>query len=244
MSCKSILGQPSTNSSVHRIILLEDLPNILHHETQSRFHQALASLVNSPPSDCLVPVVIIISDAGTRGEDLDQRLMDGHGFGTDKSQVIDVRTVVPKELLRSVFVTEIRYYSQSTLLLMVITLELLRFNPIAPTLLRKALQLLLNKHFDSHMGTVALSPSKEVLDEIVESSNGDIRSAIMALQFACIVEIPGSKQKGVGKKGATVVMEAVTRREQSLQLFHLLGKVLYNKREPLLRGDCSHSSKI
>jgi cell cycle checkpoint protein len=64
------------------------------------------------------------------------------------------------------------------------------------------------------------------LDVIVESANGDIRSAIMALQFACVVEIPGSKKKG----GTTMVMEAVTRREQSLQLFHLLGKVLYNKR--------------
>jgi hypothetical protein len=42
----------------------------------------------------------------------------------------------------------------------------------------------------------------------------------MALQFACIVEIPGSKKKGQGK-GMTMVMEAVARREQSLQLFHL-----------------------
>jgi cell cycle checkpoint protein len=62
----------------------------------------------------------------------------------------------------------------------------------------------------------------------------------MALQFACIVELPrtGSK-KGKGKKGKTgdgeggsarVVLEAVTRRESSLALFHLMGKVLYNKR--------------
>ena len=75
---------------------------------------------------------------------------------------------------------------------------------------------------------MGLFPSKEVQDVIVESANGDIRSAIMALQFACVVELPASK-KGRGK-GTTLVMEAVTRREQSLQLFHLLGKVLYNKR--------------
>ena len=61
----------------------------------------------------------------------------------------------------------------------------------------------------------------------MDSANGDIRSAIMALQFACVVELPTSNKKG---KGTTMVMEAVTRREQSLQLFHLLGKVLYNKR--------------
>lgn len=102
-----------------------------------------------------------------------------------------------------------------------------RFNPVASTLLRKALQLLLKKHFDSQ--PLGLFPSKEVQDVIVDSANGDIRSAIMALQFACIIELPGSKKKGRGK-GTTMVMEAVTRREQSLQLFHLLGKVLYNKR--------------
>jgi cell cycle checkpoint protein len=67
----------------------------------------------------------------------------------------------------------------------------------------------------------------------------------MALQFACIVELPrtgagaSSSKKGNGKKGKTgggeggsarVVLEAVTRRESSLALFHLMGKVLYNKR--------------
>jgi len=31
--------------------------------------------------------------------------------------------------------------------------------------------------------------------------------------------------------GAKVVLEAITRRESSLALFHLMGKVLYNKRE-------------
>ena len=50
----------------------------------------------------------------------------------------------------------------------------------------------------------------------------------MALQFACIAHKPNQKKKK--NIGNTVVLEAVTRREQSLALFHLLGKVLYNKR--------------
>ena len=85
----------------------------------------------------------------------------------------------------------------------------------------------------------------------------------MALQFACIVEVPragggsgsgkkgkergkekgqgkgkkgkigcGIEEEGEGRKGsARVVLEAVTRRESSLALFHLMGKVLYNKRQ-------------
>ena len=50
----------------------------------------------------------------------------------------------------------------------------------------------------------------------------------MALQFACIIHKPTQRKKK--NIGHTVVLEAVTRREQSLALFHLLGKVLYNKR--------------
>lgn len=74
-----------------------------------------------------------------------------------------------------------------------------------------------------------MAPSKEVLDIIVESAHGDIRSAIMALQFACIMELPGQKKK-TNQARSTIILEAVTRREQSLALFHLLGKVMYNKR--------------
>jgi cell cycle checkpoint protein len=105
------------------------------------------------------------------------------------------------------------------------------FNPIAPTLLKKALQALLSTHFSSS----SMSPPKGLLDTIVESSNGDIRSAIMGLQFACSTLFgSGKKSKGKGgKKAATEAskMIALTNREQSLQLFHLMGKVLYNKRK-------------
>ena len=102
------------------------------------------------------------------------------------------------------------------------------FNPIAPTLLLKALQALLKTHFSKSSQTL---PSREVLDVIVESSNGDIRSAVMALEFACVVETDdGTRKKKSGSKGPTVLIESVTRREQSLVLFHLMGKVLYNKR--------------
>lgn len=105
--------------------------------------------------------------------------------------------------------------------------------------MRKALQAMLNTHFASVAKSKSsnLAPSKEALDLVVESSNGDIRSAIMALQFSCV--IPGKK----GKKNATLILEATTRREQSLALFHLIGKVLYNKRQSfttLLNKNTSH----
>ncbi|KAF8811191.1 hypothetical protein BYT27DRAFT_7221588 [Phlegmacium glaucopus] len=173
----------TTKSTPRRhIILLEDLPNILHARTQAQFHKALNSLGTCQPSS----------------EATDERIAGGSGW--NKMQIVDVRTVLSKDLLGGPYVTEIG------------------FNPVAPTLLRKAVQALLKTHFASSSSASTIAPSKEVIDIIVESANGDIRNAIMALQFS-----------SYGKH--IVVLEAVTRREQSLALFHLLGKVLYNKRK-------------
>jgi cell cycle checkpoint protein len=143
-----------------------------------------------------------------------------------------VRSVIPPGLLHSPFTTQIKWVA--------IFLPILRgsdkchrhrFNPIAPTLMKKGLHTLLDAHFS---GSAPGRPSKDIVEMVVESSNGDIRSAIMALQFACVVDMTIDKK---GKRKSTsinrstrVVLESVTRREQSLALFHLIGKVLYNKR--------------
>ncbi|PPQ71519.1 hypothetical protein CVT26_010390 [Gymnopilus dilepis] len=233
-----------------RLILLEDLPNILHAPTQAKFHEALTSLTAFPPATPPVPLVIVVSDAGVRGEtgegdDLASAMGGGTGGGRGwgREKVVDVRSVLPRELRGGPYVCEIGYLS-----LFYFREE--SFNPIAPTLMRKALQSLLTTHFSSTSSKTGAQPSKEILDIVIDSSNGDIRSAIMALQFACIAEAGGTsstKQKngrkktakgGSSKLQAGVVMEAVTRREQSLALFHLLGKVLYNKR----KGDAPSSS--
>ncbi|KAJ3527217.1 hypothetical protein NMY22_g9870 [Coprinellus aureogranulatus] len=218
-SCRNLFSTaPSASNRRKQIILLEDLPNILHPKIQAEFHACLEGLTESPLGDPPIPVVVVISDAGIRGEARDERISGGGGWGRDKDQVMDVRTVLPRDLLHGPYVTQIS------------------FNPIAPTLMKKALQSMVNTHFS----TVALdlpAPSKQVLEVIVESSNGDIRSAINTLEFACTVELPSKRRKGVAA-GTTIVLEAVTRREQSLALFHLIGKVLYNKR----KGDPPSSS--
>ncbi|KIK63965.1 hypothetical protein GYMLUDRAFT_40178 [Collybiopsis luxurians FD-317 M1] len=190
-----------TSSSNHRIILLEELPNILHSNTRSQFHDVIRSLLETnDPSP--VPIVIVLSDSGIRGEAGDERLASG-SWGRDQDGAVDIRTLLPKDVLQGPYVHEIR------------------FNPIAPTLLKKALQALLNRHFGSK------SPiTGQMLDVVVDSANGDIRSAIMALQFASI-----RLKKNPKGGGPQVLVESITRREQSLVLFHLLGKVFYNKRK-------------
>ena len=76
----------------------------------------------------------------------------------------------------------------------------------------RALQGIISKHISSHSSIAKvskdksaykeLSPTKEELEMIVESSNGDIRSAVMALQFACVMGRGSSEDgsKGRGKK--------------------------------------------
>ncbi|KAH7887075.1 Rad17 cell cycle checkpoint protein-domain-containing protein [Phlebopus sp. FC_14] len=231
------LSQPqSTTSPVHKrqLVLLEDLPNLLHLPTQARFQAALQSLcIPADSSTPGPPIVVVISDAGVRAEQPDDETWDGGSSGGRRwtKDVLDVRNVLGPELLASPYVTRIG------------------FNPIAPTLMTKALHALLALHFGSQQSLrgTEKQPPREVLDIIVESSNGDIRSAINALQFACVVPLPGSsaKQKGSRKsekkpsqnmtrrngRSVRAVLEAVTRREQSLVLFHLMGKILYNKRK-------------
>ncbi|KAH9914163.1 Rad17-domain-containing protein [Epithele typhae] len=201
----------STSTSRRKVVLVEDLPNILHPRTQESFHATLESFVASTAS-VGVPLVIVVSDAGVRGEDAEA---DGPRRWSRGKEAVDVRTVLPPSLLSSPAVRQIN------------------FNPIAATYMRTALKSLLDRQ-----RAVGVRPSKDVLDLIVESSNGDIRSAIMALQFACTADgsaLPLSKgnkrsAKGKGPSAATV-LQAVTRREQSLALFHLLGKIMYNKRK-------------
>ncbi|RDX46443.1 Rad17-domain-containing protein [Lentinus brumalis] len=203
------------SSSRRQLILLEDLPNILHSGTQTSFHAALEAFVAASEAS-VAPLVLIISDAGLRGESADG---DGPRWRSRAKETIDVRNVLPPSLLNSPYVTQIS------------------FNPIAATYMRPALKSLLDRHFSSSSAS-GTRPTKEVLDVIVESSNGDIRSAIMALQFACTADKNPHKpakgaKKGTKSKGPStaVMLEAVTRREQSLALFHLLGKIMYNKRK-------------
>jgi len=208
-------SQASSSSSFRKrqIILLEDFPNILHLPTQEAFHAALQTVVNTPSAP-VAPIVVIVSDAGLRGESNQDELGSGSSWRPRSRDAVDVRTVLPPSLLVSPYVTQVRY------------------NPIAPTLMKKALQHLVSTHFAQS----SLSPpSKEVLDIIVETSNGDIRSAIMALQFACVLGGTETKGKTKSKAKKTAfdrgLMEVVTRREQSLALFHLVGKLLFNKRK-------------
>ena len=94
------------NGSFRRqVILLEDLPNILHPPTQAAFHAALEAFVSFSEST-VAPLVLIISDAGLRGEDAEA---DTSRWRSRAKEAMDVRNVLPPSLLNSPYVTQIRY---------------------------------------------------------------------------------------------------------------------------------------
>ena len=120
--------------------------------------------------------------------------------------------------------------------------NVIEFNPIAPTFLQKALELVVVK--ESRKSGRRKTPGPLVLKRLGEI--GDVRSAIGSLEFLCLqgdeadwganVNFAGSKGKR-GKKDVALTkmeeesLELVTRREASLGIFHAVGRVVYNKRE-------------
>ena len=102
-----------------QLIVLEDLPNILHPATQASFHAALESFIASPEGS-VAPLVIIISDAGLRGEGED----DNARWKSRGKEAMDVRNVLPPSLLHSPFVTQIRYISCYSSIICTLRLDL------------------------------------------------------------------------------------------------------------------------
>jgi cell cycle checkpoint protein len=118
---------------------------------------------------------------------------------------------------------------------------MIEFNAIAPTLLAKALEVVVQK--ESRKSGRRRTPGPLVLKKLGEI--GDIRSAVGSLEFLCLrgdadgdwgAKISFSKAKKGSKEVALTKMEEeslelVTRREASLGIFHAVGKVVYNKRD-------------
>lgn len=123
------------------------------------------------------------------------------------------------------------------------------FNAIATTFVTKALCALLDKAVQ--LQAITHEPTADDIDSIVAASNGDIRSAINALEFFCsprqcmgpVKSKTAAKKQWSGackkrrKKAAKPdVRNCGIGRDVPLTLFHSLGKILHCKRK---QPDCS-----
>ncbi|KAK3066637.1 hypothetical protein LTS18_001587, partial [Coniosporium uncinatum] len=123
----------------------------------------------------------------------------------------------------------------------------LEFNPIAPTYMTKALDLIIKK--EARKSGRRKAPGPAVFKHLAET--GDIRSAVSSLEFLCIRgdeadgegggwggKVAFSKPRKAAASGSTALtkmeresLEIITQRESTLGIFHAVGKVVYNKRE-------------
>ena len=122
-------------------------------------------------------------------------------------------------------------------------LRVVEFNPIAPTILIKALNLVLRKDTNVSRRKRAVEP--RVLARLSEI--GDVRSAIGSLEFICVNgdRTSGWSENAISSKGRRPIkstratemqresMAVIAQRGVTLDLFHAVGKVVYNKRETI-----------
>ncbi|KAL9623178.1 MAG: hypothetical protein Q9160_002493 [Pyrenula sp. 1 TL-2023] len=118
----------------------------------------------------------------------------------------------------------------------------IEFNPTAPTFVTKALELVLKK--EARSSRRRRIPGPAVIKKL--SEKGDIRSAINSLEFLCLRGDEDGAWSGrtaaVTKKseksGITLTdieresLGLLNQREATLGMFHAVGKVVYNKRDP------------
>ncbi|KAG6005417.1 hypothetical protein E4U21_000197 [Claviceps maximensis] len=129
----------------------------------------------------------------------------------------------------------------------------IEFNAIAPTILSKALELVVQK--EARTSGRKRTPGPQVLKRLGEI--GDVRSAISSLEFLCLkgdeesdwgAKVAFSRPKKSTRgpisltKGESESLELISQREASLGIFHAVGKVVYNKRDDTAPADDSVES--
>ena len=119
------------------------------------------------------------------------------------------------------------------------------FNPVAPTFVHKALDLVVKK--EARQSGRRRMPGAAVLQRLAEM--GDVRNAVNTLEFLCVRNeadwsgtVASKTKKSAKEKQAMTEMEKdslqlVCQRETTLDMFHAAGKIVYNKREDPLVQD-------
>ncbi|MCJ1434655.1 Cell cycle checkpoint protein rad17 [Xylographa pallens] len=226
-----LLSQAKDQANRKRVILLEEFPN-----TFSRTTSALLSfrsnilrylVVNTPPSGSL-----LVKQQNVQSDVTPLIMIISETLLTTTTAVADSFTA------HRLFGSDILNHPGTSVI---------EFNPIAPTILISALELVIQK--EARLSGRRRTPGTTVLKKLAEV--GDIRSAIGSLEFMCVRGDDDSNWSGrvatKGKKGAKDAfdltrmekesIEMVTQREASLSVFHAVGKVVYNKRDETSTSD-------
>ena len=222
-------AQAASRDQAKRIILIEEFPN-----TFQRSSSALAAFRST---------VLQYVAANTPPRSVFQQ--------SQKEPITPVVMVISETLLTTTSASADSFTAHRLLgpeILRHPGVGLIEFNVMAPSLLLKALELIVLK--EARISGRRRTPGPAVLKRLGEI--GDIRSAISSLEFLCLKgdqdadwgsKIAMLKAKKAIKdgimltKGERESLELITQREASLGIFHAVGKVVYNKREEAPRED-------
>jgi cell cycle checkpoint protein len=209
-----------------QIILIEEFPNTFTRSSSAlqSFRSALLQYLasNTPP------------------------LSLAYNFDPETDPITPVVMIVSETLLTTTSASADSFTAHRLLgpeILMHPGVGAIEFNAIAPTLLAKGLEIVVQK--ESRKSGRRKTPGPLVLKRLGEI--GDIRSAIGSLEFLCLrgdtdgdwgAKVAFGKAKKGSKETALTKMEEeslelITRREATLGIFHAVGKVVYNKRDEI-----------
>ncbi|KAL2159303.1 hypothetical protein VTH06DRAFT_2738 [Thermothelomyces fergusii] len=168
----------------------------------------------------------------------------GFGFGYNSEPATPIVMVISETLLTTTSASADSFTAHRLLgpeILRHPGTAIIEFNPIAPTFITKALELVVQK--EARKSGRRRTPGPLVLQRLGEI--GDIRNAISSLEFLCLKgddeadwgsKVAFTKPKR-GAKGVPALtkseqdsLELVSQREATLGIFHAVGKVVYNKR--------------
>ncbi|KAF9561541.1 Cell cycle checkpoint protein rad17 [Mortierella alpina] len=204
------------------IILIEDLPPISAYSSRKIFQDTIFRFANSRNSSSSSVLVIIVSDVFSKQST--ELLFSSSQESRDPA--LTIRTLLPSSILERID-SGGRDNGK---------IKQIKFNPIAPTFMKKALRKLVDKEFKT---TSICAPDTAEIDQLIEIHDGDIRAVINSLQFLCY--LPTKKRKRYREAAMKLEedMQGLVDSENtmtlgqdsSLGIFHAVAKVLYNRRD-------------
>lgn len=231
------VGNGLNRGSERRLILIEEFPN-----TFMRSSTGLMGFRNA---------ILQFLAANTPA-------LAGFGYGQHAEPVTPIVMVISETLLTTTSASADSFTAHRLLgpeILRHPGAGVIEFNPIAPTFMAKALELVVQK--EARKSGRRRTPGPLVLQRLGEI--GDIRNAISSLEFLCVKgdddadwgskvaftkSKRGSKEVPALTKGEQDSLELVSQREATLGIFHAVGKVVYNKRGDFPAGSAEAAAEM
>lgn len=215
-------GRSASNSNRNKLILMEEYPNTFTSSSLSlrSFRSIVQQFVASDPS----PTAMATLTASRKPSIPLVMIVSETVLTASSADSFTVHRLLGPDILGHAAVSVIE------------------FNPVARTLMAKALDLVVQK--DARCSGRRNVPGPNVMERLGEV--GDIRSAVGSLQMLCLrgdnpddwgQRAAHSKPKRNARSQVPLTgtekdsLEVITQREASLGVFHAVGKVVYNKRD-------------